>query len=117
MLAVWKARSFEDFLFWGTAFFLAAQLLVFSQIWPWYAVWPLAFGALRPRSSLTVLAVLLSAGLAALYGLLGYCNTGLEWVYDYRSMFIVVLPVVVFAVMKVCGCLAGRIGEGKGVVK
>jgi len=34
LLAAWKTTDFDSFLVWGTAFFLAAQLLVFTKIWP-----------------------------------------------------------------------------------
>jgi hypothetical protein len=113
LLAAWRARDFETFLIWSTAFFLAADLLVFTKIWPWYAIWPLAYGALKPRSGPAQLAMLLSAGMAASYGLLGCCNTRLEWVYDYRSLFTIVLPVAVFALVKGGGYLAGKFGTAK----
>jgi hypothetical protein len=100
LLAAWKTRDFEGFLYWGTAFFLASQLLVFTKIWPWYAIWPLAFGALRPRSAAMWLAVLLSAGMPAMYVLFDFSNS-LEWSWlnDYRSIFSIVLPVVIFGII------------------
>ena len=99
LFAAWKAADFDGFIIWGTAFFLAAQLLVFTKIWPWYAVWPLAFGALKPGSSATRLAVLLSAGMVLLYALLDFCNTQWNWVNDYRSIPTIVLPVALFALL------------------
>jgi hypothetical protein len=103
LLAAWKTRDFESFLWWGTAFFLAAQLLVFTAIWPWSALWPLALGALKPGSAPTLLAVLLSVGMTPLYGTLAVCDTSLEWVYDYRSLFTIVLPVAVFLMLRLFG--------------
>jgi len=97
LLAAWKTSDFERFIIWGTAFFLASQLLVFTKIWPWYAIWPLAFGALRPASLATRLAVMLSAGMILLYAELDYCNTQWNWVNDYRSIPTIVLPFVLFA--------------------
>ena len=76
------------------------SLSIFTKIWPWYAVWPLAFGALKPMNSPTRLAVLLSAGMATLYGFLDYCNTEFDWLYAYRSIPTIVLPVVLFALLK-----------------
>ena len=99
LLAAWKTKDLDGFILWGTAFFIASQLLVFTKIWPWYAVWPLAFGALKPRSSATRLAVMLSAGMLVLYPLLDYCKTQWDWVYDYRSIPTIVLPVVLFALL------------------
>jgi hypothetical protein len=111
LLAAWKARDFETFLYWASAFFLVAQLLVLTAIWPWYSLWPLAFGALIPRSGPTVLAMMLSGGMSALYALLGFADTRLEWVYDYRSLFTIALPVVLFALMKLITTLAELFAE------
>jgi hypothetical protein len=112
LLAAWKCRDLESFLMWGTMFFLAAQLLVFTKIWPWYAVWPMAFGSLIPGTWPTRLAVLLSAGMLASYALLGCCNTRLEWVYDYRSLFTIVLPAVLLALWRGGSYVAGRFAKG-----
>jgi hypothetical protein len=100
LLAAWKTTDFHRFLLWGTAFFLASQLLVFTKIWPWYVIWPLAFGALKPASSGARLALLLSAGLILEYALIDYCNTRFDWAYAYRSIPAVVLPVVLFGILK-----------------
>jgi len=97
LLAAWKTTDIESFLVWGTAFFLASQLLVFTRIWPWYLIWPLAFGALKPTGSGIRLAVLLSAGMMASYALLDYVRTPWDWVYEYRSIPTIVVPVAVFA--------------------
>ena len=101
LLAAWKARDFDSFLTWSTAFFLAAQLLVFTKIWPWYLLWPLAFGALRPRSRSMLLALLLSAGMLSMYVLFDFSTSlTLYWVNDYRSLPSIVLPLVIFAVLE-----------------
>jgi hypothetical protein len=108
LLAAWKTTDFDEFIIWGTAFFLASQLLVFTKIWPWYAVWPLAFGALKPGSPVTRLALLLSAGMPLLYALLDYCNTQWDWVNDYRSIPTIVLPVALFAMLQLWRMATGR---------
>jgi hypothetical protein len=101
LLAAWKTRDFDTFLTWSTAFFLAAQLLVFTKIWPWYVIWPLAYGALKPDSGSTRLAIMLSAGMIIMYPLFDYSNSlQWSWVNDYRSLPTIVLPVVVFAAMQ-----------------
>jgi hypothetical protein len=94
LVAAWRAVNLVTFLRWGTWFFLAAQLLVFTRIWPWYVVWPLAYGALRPGSWGARLAVLMSAGMMMMYGLLDFTNTPYDWAYEYRSVFCILGPVV-----------------------
>ena len=101
LVAAWQTRDIESFLTWGTATFLAAQLLVMTQMWPWYVNWPLAFGALAPRSAATRLALILSGAQAIHYALLGFCNTTSEWVFDYRSVFTIILPSAVFLIAQV----------------
>jgi hypothetical protein len=54
------------------------------------------------------MAVILSAGMSAIYAPLGFCDTRLESVYDYRSLFTIVLPVVLFVLMKLTCSLARR---------
>ncbi len=108
LLAAWKTVDFDSFILWSTAFFLAADLLVFTKIWPWYAVWPLALGALKPDSAPTRLAIYLSAGMIMLYALLDYSTTQWQWFYDYRSIPTIVLPVALFAIVQCCGLFRRR---------
>jgi hypothetical protein len=101
LLAAWKTTDFDSFLTWGTAFFLVADLLVFTKIWPWYAVWPLAFGALKPGSAATRLAIMLSAGMITMYVLFDFSSSDKwYWINDYRSIPTIVLPVVLFAILQ-----------------
>jgi hypothetical protein len=101
LLAAWKTTDFEAFLTWSTAFFLASQLLVFTKIWPWYAIWPLAFGALKPGSASTRLAVMLSAGMIVIYVLFDFSSSDQwYWVNDIRSIPTIVAPVVLFGVLQ-----------------
>jgi hypothetical protein len=98
LLAAWKTTDFDKFLLWGTAFLLAAQLLVFTKIWPWYAVWPLAFGAFKPKSGGMRLALMLSAGMSIMYVLFDFsASERWRWVNDCRSLPCIVLPVLLFA--------------------
>ena len=108
LLAAWHTRNIDQFITWGTACFLAGQLLVLTQTWPWYMVWSLCFGALKPASAVTRLAVMLSVGLSMFYSLLGCCNTRFEWAYDYRAVFTIVLPIAVFALMELADFLIHR---------
>ena len=100
LLAAWKTKDLDTFLLWGTGFFIAAQLLVFTKIWPWYVIWPMAYGALKPRSGIARLAAMLSGGGILLYALLDFTTTRWDWLYDYRSIPTIVAPVVLFAVLK-----------------
>jgi hypothetical protein len=100
LIAAWKSRDVETFQTWVAWYFIAALLTVVTQIWPWYVIWPLAFGALRPGRAAIQLALLLSATLAMSYALLGFCNTRFEWLFDDRSLFTIVLPVALFAIVE-----------------
>jgi hypothetical protein len=100
LMAAWKTTDFERFLHWSTLFFLAAQLLVFTWIWPWYAIWPLAFSALVPGRAAGRLAVLMSAGMICLYPLISFATSHWDWIYEDRSIPTIVLPVAVFALME-----------------
>jgi hypothetical protein len=99
-LAAWKTTDFGRFLFWATAFFLASQLLVFTKIWPWYAVWPLAYGALRPASKATQLGMMLSAGMLTMYVWFDFSNSQKwAWVNECRSIPAIVAPVFLFVIL------------------
>jgi hypothetical protein len=106
LLAAWKTTDFDRFIWWSTAFFLASQLLVFTKIWPWYVVWPLAFGALKPASKTIWLAILLSAGMPLLYPELDFsASAQWSWINDYRSVPAIVLPVIIFGLWLLWGRL------------
>ena len=108
LLAAWKTTDFDRFIWWSTAFFLASQLLVFTKIWPWYFVWPLAYGAVIPGRAVTRLAILLSAGSSILYVLFDFAATRRDWINQYRSVPTIVLPVLVFCLLEVCIALRAR---------
>jgi hypothetical protein len=113
LLAAWKTRDLESYLIWGTWFFIASQLLVFTKIWPWYVIWPLAYGALMPRGAGARLAVMLSAGMLTMYALLDFTNSPWDWLYEYRSIPTIVLPVVLFLVLNSFGKLKPRMLPAK----
>ncbi|HEX4086158.1 MAG TPA: hypothetical protein VHY22_14680, partial [Chthoniobacteraceae bacterium] len=102
LLAAWKTKDLDTFLLWGAGFFIAAQLLVFTKTWPWYVIWPLAYGALKPRSGPARLAAMLSGGVILLYALLDLAATRWDWLYDYRSIPTIVAPVILFGALKLC---------------
>jgi hypothetical protein len=108
LLTAWKTVDFESFVIWGASCFIAADLLVFTKIWPWYAIWPLALGALKPESAPMRLAVWLSAGMLTMYAFLDYCTTQWDWLYNYRSIPTIVLPVALYGIAVAWGLFQRR---------
>lgn len=109
LLAAWKTTDFDAFLIWSNAFFLAALLLVFTKVWCWYVIWPLAFGALKPGSFGARLAIFLSAGMITMYALFDYSSSlDWRWVNDYRSIPAIVLPVLLCAALEYRRLTTGR---------
>jgi hypothetical protein len=78
-------------------------LLVFTKIWPWYAIWPLAFGALKPGSNGARMAVMLSAGVSLLYAFIDYQETPWNVLFVCRSIPTIVIPALLFAVLRLSG--------------
>jgi len=98
LLAAWRTTNFDRFLAWSAAVMLATYFLIMTQFWPWYVIWALALGALKPALRPAKLAMLLSAGLLTLYVTLDYAFCEDDWLYVYRSIPAVVLPVVIFLI-------------------
>lgn len=96
LLAAWKTTNFDRFLIWGCAVFAAIYLTVATQIWPWYVIWTLALGALKPTRAPARLAVLLSAGMPTLYGMIGFGMSSYDGMYALRSIPAIVIPVAVW---------------------
>ena len=109
LIAAWRTTNFDRFLFWSCAALGAVYLTVATQIWPWYALWTLAFGALKPRSAPARFALLMSAGLTTLYAVIGFGYSRLDWIYEWRSIPAVVLPTVVWAVWTVRNKIAATL--------
>jgi hypothetical protein len=96
LLAAWKTTDFDRFLIWSGAALLASYFLVMTQMWPWYILWALGFGALKPERLPARLAVLLSGFVMTLYITLGYAAGDNTWIYTFRSLPAIVLPFVIF---------------------
>jgi len=101
LLAAWKTTNFDRYLIWGCAVLAAIYMTVATQIWPWYGIWTLAFGALKPANAPARLAVLLSAGMPTLYALIGFGMSRYDGIYAMRSIPAIVIPVVVWLVSEV----------------
>jgi|GEM_PF-1602557 len=96
LLAAWKTTDFERFLFWAPAALLASYFLIMTQMWPWYMIWALAFGALKPGNSPARLAAMLSAGMLTLYVTIGCASGDHDWINTFRSVPAIVLPSLLF---------------------
>jgi hypothetical protein len=110
LLAAWKTTDFDRFLFWAATALLVSYFLIMTQMWPWYIIWALAFGALNVGKPPARLAMLLSMGVLTLYVTIGYAASGdYEWIYTFRSLPAVVLPALLFlAGMRVARLLPAR---------
>ena len=98
LLAAWRTTHFNCWSEWACAVMSAICLTVATQIWPWYAIWGLALGALKPGSAPARLAVCLSIGMSTLYAMLGFGFSKFHWLYDLRSVPAVLLPVAAWLV-------------------
>lgn len=96
LLAAWKTTDFDEFLIWSGAALLASYFLVMTQMWPWYILWALAFGALKPGRLPARLALLLSGFVLTYYITIAYDKGTEAWVYTYRSLPAIVLPFLIF---------------------
>jgi len=96
LVAAWKTTDFDRFIFWSATALLVSYYLVVTQIWPWYIMWGLAFGALNAGRAPARFVVLLSACMLSLYVTIGYAVSDDPWVFKYRSLPAVVLPALLF---------------------
>ena len=96
LLCAWRTNSFEEFLVWSAAALLASYFLIITEIWPWYANWAVAVGALATPRLPARLAALLSACVLTLYVTLGFQGSENNWIYALRSLPAFVLPLVLF---------------------
>jgi len=102
LAAAWRTKNFDGFLLWSAAVMLASYYLVMTQFWPWYVLWAVALGAMKPDAIPAKFAVWLSASVLTLYVTLGYEETDSEWIYTYRSLPAVVFPLILFALLYCC---------------
>ena len=102
LFAAWRTHSFDRWIVWACAVMSALLLTVATQVWPWYAIWGLALGALRPQSAPARLAICLSAGMTTLYAMLGFGFGKFHWLYNWRSVPLILLPVAVWLVWTLC---------------
>ena len=79
-------------LAWAPAVMFAFYFTIMTQIWPWYMLWALALGALKPESLAAKWAVALSAGMMTLYFFLSYYCGIDDWLSCYRSIPTIVIP-------------------------
>ncbi len=96
LLCAWRTNTFEEFLVWSAAALLASYYLITTGIWPWYANWAVALGALATHRQPARLAAILSACVLTLYVTIGFEGPYASWVYSLRSLPAFVLPLVLF---------------------
>jgi hypothetical protein len=99
LVCAWRTKTFEEFLVWSAAALLASYFLIITEIWPWYANWAVAVGALATTRAPARLAMLLSACVMTLYLTLGFQGSEMEWVFSLRSLPAFLLPLVLFVVL------------------
>jgi hypothetical protein len=108
LLAAWRTTDFDRFLSWSGAVMLAIYFLIATQLWPWYLIWALTLGALKPANLPAKLAMFISVGVLTLYLTIGYEVGDLDWIYNLRSIPAILLPTAVFMVMSFAGRKNGR---------
>jgi hypothetical protein len=100
LAAIAYARDTRRFLLASVALLLASYWLINTAFYAWYVIWALALAALVPASGPALLASLLSATTLAIYATAGFDDNRdtLEWVFIYRSLLFLGLPLVLLAV-------------------
>jgi hypothetical protein len=98
LAALVYARDVRRFVLAATSLMLASYWLINSAFYAWYVVWALAFAALVPTSAPALLAALLSATALTIYATTSFDGIdGLEWIFTYRSLPALGLPLMLFA--------------------
>jgi hypothetical protein len=75
---------------------LVLEYITLTWFWPWYVLWGLLPAALTPRSRLTRLTVYLGWGVLLAYALMGFQDTRLWFLHNYRALPMFGLPLIVF---------------------
>jgi hypothetical protein len=99
LLCAWRTNSFAEFLVWSAAALLASYFLILTEIWPWYATWAVAVGALATNRAPAKLAAILSACVLTLYITLGFQGSEPNWIYALRSLPAFMLPLLIWFVL------------------
>ncbi len=99
LLCARRTNCLEEFLVWSAAALLASYYLITTGIWPWYANWAVALGALATHRRPARLAALLSGCVLTLYVTIGFEGRFADWVYALRSLPAFVLPLLLFAAL------------------
>jgi hypothetical protein len=99
LLCAWRTNSFAEFPVWSAAALLASYFLIITEIWPWYANWAVAVGALATNRAPAKLAAILSACVLTLYITFGFQGSDQNWIYTFRSLPAFVLPLLIWFVL------------------
>jgi len=100
LVSAWRTTNFDRFLAWSAAVILAIYFLIMTQFWPWYVIWALALGAIKPAGRPATLAILLSMGVLTLYITIGCAFGSHDWIYVYRSIPAIILPLGIFLIVE-----------------
>ena len=76
---------------------LVLVYLTLTWFWPWYVVWGLLPAALVPRTRVMRMTLYLGWGALMAYALMGFMDTRLWFLHNYRSLAMFGLPLVLFA--------------------
>ncbi len=109
LFAAWRTVDLRSFLIWSAAAMLAAYFLIITEIWPWYAIWALALGAMQPGTRPARFAILLSAGVLTLYATIGYQGSEPAWIYATRSLPAFIAPLLLWLLSCAPGLLRSRV--------
>lgn len=100
LLCAWRTNSFTEFLVWSASALLASYFLIITEIWPWYANWAIAVGALATNRAPARLAAILSVCVLTFYITIGFQGSNTPWIYTLRSLPAFVLPLLIWFVLK-----------------
>jgi hypothetical protein len=113
LLTTWRATSRRQFWGWSLILLLAWYWLLSAGFWPWYVIWSLALAALAPTSQAARLTMLLSATVLFLYVSNGYRGSDHTWIYTYRSVPALALPLLIFGLLLSGDLTLGRRSGGE----
>jgi len=90
-------RSASGLVVSWVAICLVLEYLTLTWFWPWYVVWGLLPAALVPRTRVMRMTLYLGWGALMAYALMGFMDTRLWFLHNYRSLAMFGLPLVLFA--------------------